>query len=64
MVDTQERSVCLHHWVIDPPAGPVSTGTCRSCGEERDFPTDPPSGPWGTKRTKAEWEELRKRRDD
>ena len=35
---TQERSGCQHHWVLDPPAGPVSTGACRSCGEERDFP--------------------------
>ncbi len=38
MADTQERSVCQHHWVIDPPSGPASKGTCRSCGEERDFP--------------------------
>ena len=35
---TQERSTCQHHWVVDPPAGPVSKGTCRSCGEGRDFP--------------------------
>ena len=35
---TQKRSGCQHHWVIEPPAGPVSKGTCRSCGEERDFP--------------------------
>ena len=35
---TQERSACQHHWVIDPPKGPVSKGVCRSCGEERDFP--------------------------
>ena len=35
---TQERSECQHHWLVDPPAGPVSTGACRSCGEERDFP--------------------------
>ena len=34
---TQKRSACLHHWVIDPPKGRVSKGTCRSCGEERDF---------------------------
>ncbi len=34
---TQEQSACLHHWVVDPPAGRVSKGTCRSCGEERDF---------------------------
>ena len=35
---TQERSGCQHHWMVDRPAGPVSTGACRSCGEERDFP--------------------------
>ena len=35
---TQERSGCQHHWVLDSPAGPVSKGACRSCGEERDFP--------------------------
>ena len=35
---TQERSKCEHHWVLDPPEGPVSKGVCRSCGEERDFP--------------------------
>ena len=35
---TQERSGCQHHWVIGRPAGPVSTGACRRCGEERDFP--------------------------
>ena len=34
---TQELSGCQHHWVIDRPAGPVSRGECRSCGEERDF---------------------------
>lgn len=35
---TQERSVCQHHWVIESPAGPVSKGMCRCCGEEREFP--------------------------
>ena len=35
---TQDRSGCQHHWVIDSPAGPVSKGACRSCGEERNFP--------------------------
>jgi len=37
--ETQERSGCQHHWVLDTPKGPVSKGACRSCGEERDFPT-------------------------
>jgi hypothetical protein len=34
---TAGRSACKHHWVIDPPQGRASKGTCRSCGEERDF---------------------------
>jgi len=40
-VSRKRRSACLHHWVIDPPEGAVSKGTCRSCGEERDFPNAP-----------------------
>ncbi len=43
---TQQQSECQHHWVVDPPAGPVSTGGCRSCGEERDFPNYIQGGPW------------------
>ncbi len=34
---TNELSGCQHHWVIERPAGPVSKGECRSCGEKRDF---------------------------
>ncbi len=28
---------CIHHWLIDPAHGPVSRGTCKVCGEEKDF---------------------------
>ncbi|MCH8198674.1 MAG: hypothetical protein IIA54_01210 [Chloroflexi bacterium] len=31
------ESDCPHHWVIDSPNGPTSTGTCRVCGEIREF---------------------------
>ena len=31
------ESDCSHHWVIDSPNGPTSTGTCRDCGEIREF---------------------------
>ena len=31
------KAACQHHWMIPAPAGPVSIGTCRSCGEEREF---------------------------
>ena len=29
--------VCPHHWVIDTPNGPTSTGTCKLCGAMQDF---------------------------
>ena len=33
----ERKAACQHHWMIPTPAGPVSIGTCRSCGEEREF---------------------------
>ena len=48
----QERSGCQHHWVLDTPKGPVSKGACRSCGEERDFPTHI-EGSWPLRRKKS-----------
>ena len=35
--ELEEQPACLHHWVIDRPAGPTSKGVCRECGEEREF---------------------------
>ena len=35
--DAQVSTTCQHYWMIDKPAGPVSTGVCRVCGEEREF---------------------------
>jgi hypothetical protein len=26
-----------HHWMIEAPSGPTSLGTCRDCGEAREF---------------------------
>lgn len=28
---------CVHHWVIVPAGGPVSTGVCRKCGNVKEF---------------------------
>jgi len=25
------------HWIIDPPNGPVSSGTCKKCGSVKEF---------------------------
>ena len=33
----RDAVVCVHHWIIDAPEGPVSRGMCKKCGEERDF---------------------------
>ena len=36
-VSADDDATCVHHWVIDVPAGPVSKGTCRLCGEAQEF---------------------------
>ena len=28
---------CRHHWLIEAPHGPTSWGTCKQCGERRQF---------------------------
>jgi len=28
---------CPHHWLIEPPAGRTSIGTCRLCGATQMF---------------------------
>ena len=28
---------CVHHWVIDSPAGSISAGFCKVCGARRMF---------------------------
>jgi len=35
--DTAVAPGCCHHWVIDTASGPTSQGTCRLCGESREF---------------------------
>ncbi len=31
------KEACSHYWIIEPAAGRVSEGTCRFCGERRQF---------------------------
>ncbi len=33
----EQISDCCHHWMIEAPNGPTSLGTCRDCGEAREF---------------------------
>lgn len=37
MSETSPSLAHVHHWVIDPPAGPTSPGRCSLCGEEKLF---------------------------
>ena len=35
--------VCRHHWLIEPPNGPTSTGVCKLCGSTKEFDNQMPS---------------------
>ncbi len=35
-----------HHWLIEPPTGPLSVGRCRECGSERSFSNGSPAAAW------------------
>ena len=43
-------TVCRHHWVIQAADGPVSNGSCRICGETREFKNYVESASWGDSR--------------
>ena len=32
---------CIHHWVCEPPNGPTSEATCRTCNETAVFQNRP-----------------------
>ncbi len=36
-VETLEKPLCQHHWLIESPQGALSKGRCKRCGEEREF---------------------------
>ncbi|MBM3945731.1 MAG: hypothetical protein FJ317_09655 [SAR202 cluster bacterium] len=38
---------CMHHWVIDAPAGPISKGTCKLCGTQKQFQNYLETSYWG-----------------
>lgn len=31
------EGTCKHHWMILSPNGDYSTGTCKNCGEQKEF---------------------------
>ena len=50
--------VCKHRWMIAPPNGPTSSGSCRLCGEKRDFVNYTEKTTWGYN---VSLEDLRRR---
>ena len=42
-----EAPSCAHQWLIDTPAGKFSKGTCRLCGEEKQFQNYIEGTSWG-----------------
>ena len=33
----QQENACHHYWVIEVANGPTSMGTCKYCGETKEF---------------------------
>ena len=42
----QGLQTCIHHWIIEPPEGPVSNGICKKCGTESQFRNYLPHSIW------------------
>jgi hypothetical protein len=47
-------AMCVHHWVLGMPASGVTSGTCRDCGELREF-TDQRAAPLSLGRGRRGW---------
>ena len=37
---------CQHHWIIDTPNGPTSSGKCKKCGVSTEFRNSVQSSGW------------------
>ena len=62
------RGACNHHWLIDPPSGPLSTGHCKLCGRARKFPNSSEDSIWDGAEGRSRWNDMgisrRRRRDE
>ena len=46
---------CAHHWVIASPAGEMSTGRCKVCGAEKEFPNSAEDYLWERSVPQSRW---------
>jgi len=44
--DKPPNGGCRHYWIIQPATGPVSQGSCQTCGETREFKNYPEDATW------------------
>ena len=51
--DREPSLECAHHWLIEPPSGETSRGTCLKCGAVQDFRNSVPPKGWNGQRPKA-----------
>jgi hypothetical protein len=49
---------CNHHWLIDPPSGPISTGHCKLCGVARKFPNSSEDSIWDGAEGRSRWNDM------
>lgn len=52
------RRSCHHHWVIDPPNGPLSAGHCKLCGRKRKFPNSSEDSIWDGAEGRSRWNDM------
>lgn len=52
------RARCNHHWVIDPPNGPTSSGHCKLCGRARKFPNSSEDSIWDGAEGRSRWNDM------
>lgn len=46
---------CAHHWVIASPNGEMSTGRCKVCGAEKEFPNSAEDYLWERSVPQSRW---------
>jgi hypothetical protein len=55
IVVVTEGPVCAHHWVIAAPNGETSTGRCKVCGLEKEFPNSADDYLWERSVPQSRW---------
>ena len=47
-----------HHWLLESPNGPLSIGTCSSCGETREFRNSSEDSIWDRSEGRSRWNDM------